>query len=97
MMNREGLRSVLRSEGVEDEAYVLEGDQYSDDLGKHPRAYTGVYVLRIVEGGWAVFGYERGEKLNETQFETEDEACQELLSRVRRDPTTRGTSRREDG
>jgi len=90
-MNREDLKSLLRSEGIDDGAYVLEGDEHSGDLSKHPRAYSGIYVLKVVVGGWAVFGYERGHRLNETMFELEDEACQELLTRLLRDHTTRET------
>jgi hypothetical protein len=88
-MDRYGLREVLRREGVRDETYVLEGEDYSENLGSHPSAYTGIYVLRAVEDGWEVFGFERGDELSKTFFATEDEACSELLMRLLNDPATR--------
>jgi len=47
------------------------------------------YCLAIVPGGWSVWYAERGERRDEVTFDTEDEACAELLLRVVSDPTTR--------
>ncbi len=45
-------------------------------------AEDDLYVLEIVEGGWAVYYSERGKRPSEEFFDTEDEACWELLLRL---------------
>ena len=47
------------------------------------------YVLAMEVDGWSVYFAERGSRVDEMRFETEDEACHELLLRLTRDPTTR--------
>jgi hypothetical protein len=83
------LRTLAQREGIRDDAYVLEGEEHSDAIASHPREYEGIDVLEIVDGGWAVYGTERGQTIYREVFETEDEACSELLSRLLRDPTIR--------
>jgi hypothetical protein len=43
---------------------------------------SDIQVLEIVEGGWAVYYLERGERCSEEFFDSEDEACSELLLRL---------------
>lgn len=78
-VNRDELRRALEREGVRPTAYSVDPDRLSDD----------VYCLAITAGGWSVWFAERGERRDEVFFETEDEACDELLLRVVSDPTTR--------
>ena len=40
------------------------------------------HCLAIAPGGWTVLYAERGQRRDEVFFETEDEACAELLLRV---------------
>ena len=47
------------------------------------------YVLSIEGVGWAVYYSERGLKRGVVHFDTEREACDELLMRLADDPTTR--------
>ena len=76
-MNRASCRAILDQEGVRPSAYSLEGDR------------DNAYCLGIAEGGWTVWFSERGRRIDEMQFDTEDEACSELVLRVVEDPTTR--------
>lgn len=78
-VNRDELRIALEREGVQPTAYDLEPGRLSEER----------YCLAIVPGGWSVWFAERGRRNNEMFFETEDEACAELLLRVVTDPTTR--------
>jgi hypothetical protein len=78
VVDRVSLRAALDREGIAPSSYSLDGD----DLENR-------YVLAIRPGGWAVFFYARGREMDRAEFETEDEACSELLLRVLRDPTTR--------
>lgn len=77
-MNRADLRAAAEREGVLPSSYSLEGGVPDD-----------TYVLSIEEGGWSVYFAERGRRIDESRFDTEDEACDELLLRLVRDPTTR--------
>ena len=65
-------------EGVHPTAYSLDPDRLNDD----------VHYLAVTPGGWSVWFAERGERKDEVFFETEDEACDELLLRIVSDPTT---------
>lgn len=47
------------------------------------------YVLSLEPGGWAVYYSERGRRVGQVDFETEDEACDYLLLKLVDDPTTR--------
>ena len=78
-MNREQLREALEREGVRPTAYDIDPGRLSEDR----------HCLAIVPGGWAVWFAERGRRIDEEFFETEDEACAELLLRLVSDPTTR--------
>jgi hypothetical protein len=93
-MNREQLRAVLRRENIRDDSYVFEGDRYSEDLRTHPRSYTGIYVLKIVDGEWAVLEFERGKVIDERRFANEDQACDELLTLLLKDPSRSSRPRR---
>jgi hypothetical protein len=78
-VNRDELRNALEREGVQPTAYDLDPNRLSDET----------YCLAIVPGEWSVWFAERGNRNDEVFFETEDEACAELLLRVISDPTTR--------
>jgi hypothetical protein len=78
VVDRASLRAALDRERVSPDHYSLEGG--------HPFER---YVLAIREGGWAVYYSERGLETGLAVFETEDEACSELLLRIVRDPHTR--------
>ena len=77
-MNRRELRAAAEREGTRDNAYSLDGGLPVEQ-----------FVLSIVEGGWSVYYSERGKRNDETFFDTEDEACSELLLKLVSDPTTR--------
>jgi hypothetical protein len=77
-VNRQRLRELAASEHIREDAYSLEGGLPFER-----------YVLSVVEGGWAVYYSERGERTGLEMFETEDEACSHLLELLLRDSTTR--------
>jgi hypothetical protein len=77
-VNREELRTAARREGIRDSAYSLDGGLPHE-----------TYVLATVEGGWSVYYSERGKRVDETFFDTEDEACSFMLQKLVGDPTTR--------
>ncbi len=77
-MNRADLRRRADAECIRESVYSLDG-------GLPPERY----VLAIEEGGWSVYYSERGCRVGERRFETEDEACAGLLLRLVEDPTTR--------
>jgi hypothetical protein len=77
-MNRAALQAAAEREGISSTSYCLTG-------GLPPEQH----VLAIVEGGWSVYYSEHGVRTDETFFNTEDEACSELLIRLVGDPTTR--------
>lgn len=78
-MNRSSLRELLASEHVRNDAYSLDGDRDES------------MCLEPLAGGWAVYYSERGLRSVERWFETEDEACQFLASRLLADPSNRVT------
>jgi len=77
-MDRKQLQRAAAREGIRDSAYSLDGGLPFER-----------YVLSIVTGGWSVYYSERGERVGETFFDTEDEACSFLFDKLVRDPTTR--------
>ena len=77
-MNRTQLQQAFESENVDPRAYDFSGSNIGEQ-----------YVLEPRPGGWSVYYSERGGKNDETFFDTEDEACHELMNRVLKDPTTR--------
>jgi hypothetical protein len=79
VVNRNELRLAADREGIRPTSYDLNPGRLSDD----------VHCLAIVNGGWAVWFAERGLRRDEAVFDTEDEACAELLLRLTSDPTTR--------
>jgi hypothetical protein len=77
-MNRSELVEATQREGIVERAYSLEGGLPAE-----------TYVLALEEGGWCVYYSERGMRRDEVHFDTEHEACDELLMRLVNDPTTR--------
>ena len=77
-MNRQQLQATLREQNIRDNAYDLNG-------GHMPETYT------LGERGdrWLVYYSERGLESGKREFATESEACQNLLSQIMNDPTTR--------
>ncbi|THV42996.1 hypothetical protein [Glycomyces buryatensis] len=78
-MNKQELKAALESAGVDEDAYWLEG-------GRPNEAYT----LERRDNGWAVYYSEKGNRNDEVVFDTEDEACCELLNWVLNDDTVMG-------
>ena len=80
-MNRKELEEILLKELIRSDAYNLNGGYEDESL-----------TLSIEAGGrWSVYYCERGSKSNRQEFPTESEACEYLLGKLRRDPTTRLT------
>jgi len=77
-LNRQRLRELLHDEGIRDDSYDLEG-------GHLPERYT----LGESNGRWFVYYSERGLETGKKEFGTEADACEYLLGKLRRDPTTR--------
>jgi hypothetical protein len=80
-MNRRDLEAAAAREGIRRSTFCLEG-------GLPPERY----VLSEGPNGWEVYYSERGERTGVVRFDTEDEACDHLLMRLVRDPTTRERS-----
>jgi hypothetical protein len=70
-MNRQALRALLDQEQVRSDAYSLDGTRREECLG-----------LEVVEAGWAVFYSERDLRTGEARFQTEDEACDFMATRL---------------
>jgi hypothetical protein len=79
-MNREGLKRRLEEEGVSPSSYDLRGGLPSE-----------AYCLEECSNAWAVYYSERGSRVRERLFGTEDAACAYLLETILADPTTRPT------
>ena len=77
-MNRTELIRVAENLHIRADAYSLEG-------GLPPEQY----VLSLELGGWSVYYSERGRRVGQVSFETEDEACDYLMMKLVDDPTTR--------
>ena len=75
-MDRRELERVLRSEGIREDAYSLEG-------GLPPERYC----LANEGVGWIVYYSERGIRTGLQQFTSESAACQYLLNALRDDPS----------
>jgi len=73
-MNRTGLHELLDREGVDPDAYSLEGARRDECL-----------ILEVGAGGWCVYYSERGLRSGERHFETEDDACEEMAQMLLRD------------
>ncbi|HEX7152061.1 MAG TPA: hypothetical protein VF618_11290 [Thermoanaerobaculia bacterium] len=78
-MDRRELKMLLDEEGFNPQRYSLEGG-FPDER----------YCLdQLPDGSWSVYGSERGKKVAERIFPSEDEACRYLLHLLRRDPSTK--------
>jgi hypothetical protein len=77
-MNTEDLKRIVEEEGFIRRVYSIDGDYLDNQL-----------VLKKEGTVWAVFYYERGARWNERLFNTEDEACNNFLERLRRDRSAR--------
>lgn len=77
-MNLRELKRVLDREGFNPGRYSLKGGLPDER-----------YCLERRDGGWSVYYSERGEKVEERVFATESEACEDLLRRVRKDPSAK--------
>lgn len=77
-MDRASLRELLDRENVDPDAYSFEGGTPDD-----------TYVVEQTAGNWAVYYCERGLRIGERIFASEDEACRHLLDLLLRDRTTR--------
>jgi hypothetical protein len=77
LVNRDDLRLATAHEGIRETSYSIDGDE------------DETYCLGIAPGGWSVWFSERGHRNDEVFYETEDEACSDLLLRLVKDPTTR--------
>ena len=71
-MTLDELKERLKAEKIPNGWYFLEQIGNNDDKT----------CLEFSEGKWLVYYSERGEKLEFSSFETEAEACGELLSRM---------------
>jgi len=72
------LREILRSEGIRDSAYSLEGGLRDDTL-----------TLDQIGERWIVYYSERGQRWDERSFSDEDAACEYLLGLLRADRSAR--------
>ena len=77
-MNRVGLKRLLDQEGINPNRYALHGGLPAER-----------YCLEGRDGSWSVYYSERGRKVEERSFNTEAEACEELLRRLRKDPSAK--------
>lgn len=85
-MNRHDFAKAADELGIRRSAYSLSG-------GEPPEQY----VLELTEGGWVVYYSERGLRRDETFFDTEAEACDQLLLWLVEDPTTQRPEHEEGG
>ncbi|MBB5373896.1 hypothetical protein HNP71_002163 [Acidocella aromatica] len=72
------LAAILSNEGFRPESYDLSG------CGRNES-----YVLREDHAIWSVFYSERGNENDKRMFGREALACDDLLTRLRADPTTK--------
>jgi hypothetical protein len=78
-MDLQNLRALLITEGFRSDAY---------DLGD-TRGASETYALRKRDGAWVTFYAEHGRENSLARFATLAEASEELLRRLRNDPSTR--------
>ncbi len=77
-MTRQELEKKLRSLGIHDDAYKLDGGLPNE-----------CYVLaKQTDGKWEVYYSERGLRSGSKEFDSESEACEELLEWLIRDLST---------
>lgn len=78
-MSVESFRRAADAAGIVRASYSVTGGLPDD-----------TYVAcRESDGGWCVYFAERGQRVNEVRFASEDEALSELLLRLLKDPSTR--------
>jgi hypothetical protein len=73
------LRKTLSDHGVNSRTY---------SIGENPKDEEQ-YRLEESKGLWIFYYYERGNRVGEHWFATEEEACSYFLDRLLNDPTTR--------
>ena len=78
-MNRLALERVLNLFEIRTDVYDLSCRDEGDEA----------HVITREDDGWHVFYSERGLRTSERVFSTEDQACDEVLMRIARDPLTR--------
>lgn len=81
-MNLPELKAALDTAGVSERAYSFTSDGYGE-------VFRIQRVQDILGEGWEVYYSERGNKNDCLVFRSEAEACDELLRRILRDPSTR--------
>jgi hypothetical protein len=89
-MNLSALKTALENAGVSDDAYSFT----SDAIGE---VYRIQRIQDILGEGWEVYYSERGLKTGLLVFRSETDACEELLHRILRDPTTRRSTWPQSG
>jgi len=77
-MDLAALRAALMAHWIKEQSYSLDGRNQADR-----------YCIERSKGGWAVFFSERGTRNDETWYEDEGQACEDILRRILEDPTTR--------
>jgi hypothetical protein len=77
-LTRERLKALLDAENVDAASYRLNGERADEAL-----------ILESSLDTWVVYYAERGLRSGEQMFLTESEACEFLLDRLLRDPSTR--------
>lgn len=77
-MNINELKSVLESERFIKNTYSLTGGRHQD-----------AYCLSFENGLWQVYYSERGEEIERTIFDSESEACEFFLNKMRSDIGTK--------
>jgi hypothetical protein len=70
-VNRQDLKKLLDSRGVDPRRYNLDGGLDNDTL-----------CIKRQGNRWCVYYTERGEQFDRRCYPTEDEACQDLLARM---------------
>jgi len=77
-MKRTELIEAIKKANIRDDAYSLDGGHPNEAL-----------VLSHEGSTWSVYYSERGLETSKKTFATEDDACDELLRRLLRDPDSR--------
>jgi hypothetical protein len=74
VMNKKQLEEILKRENIPEDLYSLDGGLWEDR-----------YCLsEIMKGLWEVYYCERGEKVNEKSFLSEEEACEYLYNWIKK-------------
>jgi hypothetical protein len=82
-MNKKELLQVLSRENIREDAFDLNGGHLDE-----------TYTLAEASGHWFVYYSERGLESGRKEFDTEAEACEYLLNKLRDDPTARASDDR---